>query len=78
MRKQILQIIAQACGNSRLAEEPDAELLDSGILDSLALITLLTALEDELGVELQPTQLGREVWRTPGSIALAVLEELAQ
>ncbi len=47
---------------------PDTELLDSGILDSLAFIELLNALED-MGCPVQPTQHPRECFSTPEKIA---------
>lgn len=43
------------------------DLLATGLLDSLALITLPDGLED-LGIVLQPTQLGRDALRTPEKI----------
>lgn len=48
--------------------EPDTELLESGLLDSLAFIELLNALED-MGCEIQPTQYPRVMFSTPASIA---------
>ena len=66
-----MEIITRACGKGQL--NPQTELIDSEILDSLGLITLLAYLEEELGVELQPTQMSREAWRTPASIVEAVL-----
>ncbi len=47
---------------------PDTELLDSGLLDSLAFIELLNALED-MGCPIQPTRIPRERFSTPESIA---------
>lgn len=47
---------------------PDCELLESGLLDSYAMIELFTRLEDE-GIELHPTRIGREKLKTPRSIA---------
>mgnify|MGYP004650707189 CR=1 FL=1 len=46
---------------------PDFDLIDSGLLDSLAFIELFSALEDQ-GVVIQPTRIDRELLRTPGSI----------
>ena len=71
MREQILEIITRACGKGELGLQ--TELIDSEILDSLGMITLIFSLEDELGIEIQPTQMSREVWRTPASIVEAVL-----
>lgn len=46
---------------------PDTELLESGLLDSMAFIELLDALADR-GCELQPTRCPRSAFSTPESI----------
>lgn len=47
---------------------PDTELLESGLLDSLAFIELLNALED-MGCQLSPARTPRESFATARSIA---------
>lgn len=47
---------------------PETELLDSGLLDSLAFIELLNALED-MGCALQPTRIPRGRFSSPADIA---------
>ena len=53
--------------------EPDCELLESGLLDSLALIELVNRLEEE-GVTLHLTHIDRQRLKTTGSIAELVKE----
>ena len=60
-------LLAEACGSSAALNE-GADLLETGLLDSLALITLLDGLED-IEVEIQPTQVERDAFRTADSIA---------
>ena len=52
---------------------PDFDLVDSGLLDSLAFIELFTKLED-LGVDIQPTRIDRNRLRTPKGIAELIEE----
>lgn len=54
---------------------PDTELLESGILDSMAFIELLDALADR-GCELQPTRCPRSGFATPESIVKLCREYL--
>lgn len=69
MEEEIRQLIARACG-TREALEPGVDLLEEGFLDSLALIELLEGLED-MGIDLQPTQIPKEGLRTvEGILAL--------
>ena len=53
--------------------DPDCELLESGLLDSLALIELVNLLEDE-GIPLHPTRIDRQRLKTTGSITELVKE----
>ncbi|GKI16587.1 hypothetical protein CE91St44_30720 [Oscillospiraceae bacterium] len=70
MEQLILTLLAEACG-SAAAARPGTDLFETGLLDSLAFITLLEGLED-LGITLQPTQIDRACFRTPeGILALA-------
>lgn len=55
--------------------EPDCELLESGLLDSLALIELVNLLEEE-GVTLHLTRIDRHRLKTTGSIT-ELVEELS-
>jgi acyl carrier protein len=47
----------------------DADLIDSGVLDSLALVELLFALEREFGVTIPLEELDIDSFRSVGSIA---------
>ena len=51
----------------------DFDLIESGLLDSLAFIELFSKLED-LGVEIQPTRIDRNRLRTPKSIHELIIE----
>lgn len=70
----ILNLIVSACGTPRALEE-NVDLIESGLMDSLARITLFEGLED-LGVELSPTQLSPDALRSARSILAAVHEAL--
>jgi D-alanine--poly(phosphoribitol) ligase subunit 2 len=53
-------LLADICDEPAVTEEPDIDLFDAGLLDSMAAIELLVALEDEFGVEIAPTAVERE------------------
>lgn len=65
-------ILREVCGEEAV-RDPDFDLLESGVLDSLAMIELFSRLEEE-GVELQPTRIDRELLRTPRSIRRMVAQ----
>ncbi|MDT0267371.1 acyl carrier protein [Streptomyces sp. DSM 44915] len=48
--------------------DPDLSLFDDLGLDSTSVIELLMSLEDTVGLEIDPDELGPEVFRTVGSL----------
>jgi len=65
-------------GSDDLMRRPHVDLLDEEILDSLVFIQLIGALEDEFGVEVQPTQVPPDTWRSVAGIAALVERQLAE
>jgi acyl carrier protein len=53
---------------------PEADLIEGGVLDSLALVELLFAIEQELGIEIPPDRLEVRRFRTLASLAELVAE----
>lgn len=68
----IPNFLYEICGDDAVLD-PDCELIESGLLDSLALIELVSRLEDE-GVTLHLTRIDRSLLKTPRSIARLVEE----
>ncbi len=65
--EQVIGLLEEFCEHDEPIK-PGTELLDSGLLDSMAFIELLNALED-LGCEVQPTRCPPGSFSTPESIA---------
>jgi len=68
----IPKILYEICGDESVLD-PDCELLESGLLDSLALIELVSRLEDE-GVVIHLTRIDRNRLKTPRSIEKLIQE----
>lgn len=62
----VKQLLYEICEDERVFE-PGIDLIESGLMDSLAMIELFSALEEE-GIELQPTQIDRNLLRSPEGI----------
>jgi D-alanine--poly(phosphoribitol) ligase subunit 2 len=62
----ILNRITETDDASRNA---DVKLFDDNVLDSLGMVELMVALEEEFGVEISPAEIEREQWATPRKIA---------
>lgn len=74
VKKRILEILVDLTGADELFDDESIDLIDSGIMDSFTYGELLYALEDEFGIEIQPTQVEVDVWRSVERIALLVDE----
>lgn len=66
MEKTIKKLLVEVC-NSEGVLENGVNLIESGLLDSLALINLLMALE-EMGIILQPTQIDKSCFTSVENI----------
>ncbi|MEV7190830.1 phosphopantetheine-binding protein [Streptomyces sp. NPDC093510] len=55
----------------------DTELLDSGLLDSLGIVSVTSALEADHGVEFPPVALRPETFTDPNALTDALVEALA-
>ena len=72
MDDMIRNLLVRVCGTEEALDE-SIDLIDSGILDSLAFIELLTELDFE-GISIQPTQVDRNRFRNVNSIIELVKE----
>lgn len=69
MEKKIIDIIIEVCGDESLRDNIETiDLLENDVLDSLAFITLISRLEEEFNIEIQPTQVSPDTWRKVSSI----------
>ena len=74
MKEQITDIIKKVTGYDELSE--DIDLLEEDIIDSLAFIELITELEDTFNIEIQPTQVTGDTWRSIDGIVKLVEDKI--
>ena len=58
----VKKLLYKLCEDERVFD-PEIDLIESGLMDSFALIELFSTLEDE-GIELQPTRIDRKLLRS--------------
>ena len=68
MEDRVINIIAETCEDETIKDNLDIDLIENEILDSLAFITLISRLEEEFDIEIQPTQVPPDTWRSINSI----------
>jgi D-alanine--poly(phosphoribitol) ligase subunit 2 len=76
MTNEIAQELASLVPDALGIEPPglDVDLIEEGVIDSLALIELLFAIERHFGIEIPPDRLEVERFRTLGRLAELVAE----
>lgn len=62
----ICATLFELCGDKRVFD-PNCELVESGLLDSYAMIELFSRLEDD-GIELNPARIDKNLLKTPAGI----------
>lgn len=72
MEERVIEIIENLTGYKELKENKDIDLLENEILDSLAFVELITTLEEEFDIEIQPTQVNPDTWRNVEKITKLV------
>lgn len=76
MESKLLEILAELCDDDEVKDNPDIDLFESDLLDSLAFAELLAAIEDNFGVVIAPSEVNREDINTPNKIISLVKERL--
>ena len=76
MKNEIIKIIKEISNTDEDIENID--LLENEILDSLAFIELINELEDRFDIEIYPTQIDSNVWRSAKKIAEMVEEKVRE
>lgn len=75
-KAKLLDLLEEICGDDIVREEPELDLYEEGLLDSLLTIELLVAIEDAFSVSIAPTEVGEGEFSTPDSIMAFVSNHL--
>lgn len=78
MRDKIIDIIVKVSYDKSIIYDNNIDLVESGILDSLAFINLMAELEDEFDIEIQPTQIPSSTWKTLDGIVKLVESKVSK
>ena len=74
IRKVILNALTEICGTEEVVSNPHLDLFANGLLDSFGTVELMLTIHEQLGIDIAPTELEREMWSTPDKI-IRYLEE---
>jgi D-alanine--poly(phosphoribitol) ligase subunit 2 len=68
VEQSILDHIRTAAAGTNVKVERDTGLLEAGLLDSISLVGLIQFLEEKFGVRIPDSDIGAELFASPGTI----------
>ena len=68
LTETVLKELERYSGTDQVRKDLDIDLFGEKLLDSLATIELILALSEDLGIELSPGEIDRDMWATPQKI----------
>ena len=66
--ESVLTILARTAETDEVLAQPDLDLFETGVLDSLRTVELMVALSEAFGVEISHAEFERDQWATPARI----------
>lgn len=76
MENKFFDILEELCGDEIVRENPDINLLDEDLMDSLDYTELLIEIEDAFGVVIAPSEVRREEMDTPNKILSVIKSKM--
>lgn len=76
VREVIYELLEEICGDDVVRHEPDINLLEEDLIDSLDYTELLIGIEERIGLLMAPSELAREDMDTPNKIIAQVMKRL--
>ena len=68
LTETVLKELQRYSGTDQVRKDLNIDLFGEKLLDSLATIELILALSEDLGIELSPGEIDRDMWATPQKI----------
>lgn len=76
MQEKILELLAEICETEEVKDDPELELFESGLLDSLGFAEFLVELEEQFDIVISPSEVERDQIDTPEKILDLVLDRM--
>ncbi|ANZ94828.1 MULTISPECIES: D-alanine--poly(phosphoribitol) ligase subunit DltC [Brochothrix] len=74
IKTEVLNILEELTGSDEVKTNPDIDLFDEGLLDSMGTVQLLIEIESVLDITVPVSEFEREEWATPTMIIKKVAE----
>ncbi len=73
----VLELLISITGVDELRSAPDLKIRETGILDSLGMVSLILALSERFSIDIAPAEIEEEDVATPNAIVDFVRRKLA-
>ena len=74
MRDKIIEIIYEISENEEFKANPDIDLIENEVIDSMDFLELISCIEETFNIELIVSQIPSSVWRKVNSISEMIEE----
>lgn len=78
MRDKIIEIIYEISENEEFKVNPDIDLIENEVIDSMDFLELISCIEETFNVELVVSQIPSSVWRKVNSISEMIEEYIKE
>ncbi len=78
IQTRVLDILETIAGTEQIRQDPDLELFEQHILDSLGMVELIIALSEEFTLDIAPAEIEREQWSSPRKIIAQISSRLGK
>ena len=68
MEDTLFSILKDITGTEEVRENPEVDLFEEGLMDSLATVQLMVEIEGQLDVQVPVSEFDRAQWNTPNKI----------
>ncbi|MFD1671730.1 D-alanine--poly(phosphoribitol) ligase subunit 2 [Agrilactobacillus yilanensis] len=72
VRETVLEILSDLTGSDEIKANPDINLFETGLLDSMGTVQLLLELQAQLDVDAPVSEFDRTEWATPNKVVAKV------
>lgn len=72
IRNVVMEVLTDLTGSDEITKDPDVNLFETGLLDSMGTVQLLLELQNRLGIDAPVSEFDRTEWATPNKIIAKV------
>ncbi len=76
--QKTMEILGEVTGMDPARLDPDVELYDRGLMDSMTTVQLIAALSEQMNLDISPAEFDRDAWSTPRRIVADIQQRSGQ